>query len=360
MSLALDIQHQQGAFNLSAKLEAGPGVLALFGASGSGKTTLANIIAGLVRPLRARIVLDGAVLADTASGVQVPAHRRQIGYVFQDGRLFPHLNVKQNLYYGRWFARNRASGEDRLEDIVSLLALGSLLQRAPKHLSGGEKQRVAIGRALLTNPKLLILDEPLASLDQPRKDEILPFLERLRDGARVPMVYVSHSVPEVARLATTVAVLDRGQLVAFGPVSEVLQLADRLPVEERGEASSVIEVQATGTTPPPGVSLLRSAGNLWQVPRLDLPPGTRLRLRVRARDVMIALNPPTDISALNILPGHILELREGSAGVSDVLLDCAGDRLVARLTTVSATRLKLIPGLRVHAIVKAVAFDRNA
>jgi len=356
MTLALDIQHQQGSFALAAKFEAGPGVLALFGASGSGKTTLANILAGLIRPAHGRIALDGDPLTDTGAGLHIPAHQRRIGYVFQEGRLFPHLSVRQNLNYGRWFAGQPGSPFD---DIVALLGLSPLLSRAPKSLSGGEKQRVAIGRALLSNPRLLIMDEPLAALDQPRKDEILPFLERLRDEARVPMVYVSHSVPEVARLANSVAVLDAGRLAAFGPVSEVLQHADLLPAEERGEAGAVIEAVVDAATPPPGLLLARSAGNLWQAPAQPLAPGTRLRLRVRARDVMIALSAPEGISALNILPGRIAELRKSAPGAVDVLLDCGGDQLVARLTAVSAERLKLAPGLTVHAVVKAVSFDRS-
>lgn len=359
MTLALDIQHQQGNFTLTAKFKTGPGVLALFGASGSGKTTLANILAGLIRPAHGRIALDGEVLTDTALGRHTPAHRRKIGYVFQEGRLFPHLSVRQNLNFGRWFAGQVSETDSRFDDIVSLLALSPLLARAPKSLSGGEMQRVAIGRALLSNPRLLIMDEPLAALDQPRKDEILPFLERLRDEARVPMVYVSHSVPEVARLATTVAVLDAGRLAAFGAVSEVLQHADLLPAQERGEAGAVIEAVVDAATPPPGLLLARSAGNVWQAPAQPLAPGTRLRLRVRARDVMIALSPPEGISALNILPGRIVELRRDVPGGVDVLIDCGGDRLVARLTAVSAERLKLAPGLAVHAVIKAVAFDRG-
>ena len=363
MPLSLDIDHHQGDFRLTAKLEAEAGVLALFGASGSGKTTLANILAGLIRPVRGRIELDGDVLTDTTAGIHLPPHRRRIGYVFQEGRLFPHLSVRQNLGYGRWFSGRRgkpANADARFEQVAVMLGLTPLLSRSPGNLSGGEKQRVAIGRALLSEPRLLIMDEPLASLDQARKDEILPYLERLRDEALAPIVYVSHSLPEVARLATTVAVLDAGRLAAFGPVSDVLQQSDLLPAPERAEAGAVVDVvleaDAGGGV---GLSLLRSAGNRWQVPRLALAKGAKLRLHVRARDVMIATSKPEGLSALNILEGRIVSLKPEGAHSLDVALDCTGDRLLARLTRASAERLGLAPGQTVHAVVKAVAFDRG-
>ncbi len=362
MSLLLDVQHRQGAFALDAHIEAGEGVLALFGASGSGKTTLLNVIAGLTRPVRGRVEVDGEVLTDTAAGVHVPPHRRRLGYVFQEGRLFPHLTVRQNLAYGRWFASSGSAGggsaaASGFDHVLDLLAIGPLLERAPHALSGGEKQRVAIGRALLSEPRLLLMDEPLAALDQPRKEEILPFLERLRDKAGVPIVYVSHSLSEVVRLATTVVVLEAGRVIANGPVGEVLTHADQLPAADRGEVGAVIEARVESTSA--GLTLLRSPGNLWQVPALKIGPGTPLRLRVRARDIMIALSAPTGISALNVLPGRIVELSSDGAGATDVVLDCNRDRLVARLTTASAERLHLTAGLSVHAIVKAVAFERD-
>ena len=356
MSLSLDVQHRQGAFTLEARFTASAGVLALFGASGSGKTTLLNIIAGLTRPERGRVQVDGDVLTDTATGVHVPPHRRRLGYIFQEGRLFPHLSVRQNLAYGRWFLRVEQKANARLDQVTELLALGPLLERAPAGLSGGEKQRVAIGRALLAEPRLLLMDEPLAALDQARKDEILPFLERLRDQAGVPIVYVSHALSEVARLASTVVVLEAGRVVGTGAVGDVLAQANLLPSTDRGEAGAVIEAVVEPGTPA-GIITLRSLGNRWQVPSQGLPAGQRVRLRVRARDVMIALTAPGDISALNILPGRVSELRPAGDGAMDVRLDCGGDRLVARLTEVSVQRLQLAPGVSVYAIVKAIAFD---
>jgi molybdate transport system ATP-binding protein len=355
MSIAVDIDHVQGPFSLVARFEAGAGVLALFGESGSGKTTLLNIVAGLIKPNRGRIAVDGEVLTDTAMGVHLPAHRRRIGYVFQDARLFPHLSVRQNLNYGRW--RGQTASHGKFEEIVALLALGPLLDGAPEHLSGGEKQRVAIGRALLAEPRLLLMDEPLAALDRRRKNEILPFLETIRDAGIVPMIYVSHAIPEVVRIASAVVVLGSGRIVASGSVADVFAQSDWLPEGDRKEAGAVLDAVVVGGTAPAGLTLLQSPGNTWQVTGLNAKTGLRLRLRIRARDVLIALNDLKDISALNCIRGTILDVKPAGAGTTDVLLDCSGDRLVAQLTTVSAERLQLRVGLGVHAIVKAVAFD---
>jgi molybdate transport system ATP-binding protein len=213
--LAVDVERQLGALDLSARFETAGGVTALFGPSGAGKTSIVNMIAGLVRPDRGRIALDDTLLFDSAKGIDVPPHRRRIGYVFQEGRLFPHLSVRQNLDYGR-----RMSGQPRdasaFERIVALLDIGSLLDRRPGKLSGGERQRVAVGRALLMRPRLLLLDEPLASLDIGHKREILPYLVRLRDDAGIPMVYVTHTLAEVRRIATAVVRLEAGRVIAAG------------------------------------------------------------------------------------------------------------------------------------------------
>jgi molybdate transport system ATP-binding protein len=213
--LAVDVEKQLGALKLAVRFDAARGVTALFGPSGAGKTSVVNMIAGLLTPDRGSIAIDGMVLFDAARGIDVPPHRRRIGYVFQEGRLFPHLSVRQNLDYGR-----RMSGRPRqaaeFDRIVALLDIGPLLERRPRMLSGGERQRVAVGRALLMGPRLLLLDEPLAPLDAGHKREILPYLVRLRDDAGIPMVYVSHTVAEVRRIATTVVRLDAGQVVAAG------------------------------------------------------------------------------------------------------------------------------------------------
>jgi molybdate transport system ATP-binding protein len=215
--LTVDIEKRLGEFSLATRFATGGGVTVLFGASGAGKTTLVNMIAGLLTPDRGRITLDDLVLFDSAQRIDVPAHRRRIGYVFQDGRLFPHLTVAANLDYGRRMSRlEHDVGE--AERMIKLLDIGHLLDRRPGKLSGGERQRVAVGRALLMRPRLLLLDEPLAALDAARKREILPYLERLRDETRVPMVYVSHHAAELKRIATSVVLLDDGRVIASGGI----------------------------------------------------------------------------------------------------------------------------------------------
>jgi molybdate transport system ATP-binding protein len=215
--LSVEVEKQLGDFALRAAFTADSGATALFGASGAGKTSVINMIAGLLRPDRGRIVLDGDVLFDSAARVDAPAWRRRIGVVFQEGRLFPHFTVKRNLLYGRWMDGQRADAA-QFAHVVDLLDIGRLLDRRPGKLSGGERQRVAVGRALLMNPRLLLLDEPLASLDAARKADILPYFERLRDEARVPIIYVSHDANEVKRLATRVVMLEDGRVTATGGV----------------------------------------------------------------------------------------------------------------------------------------------
>ena len=297
MSLEVDIDHVREHFRLTARFSSAPGLTALFGRSGSGKSTLVDIIGGLIRPTRGRVAVDGQVLVDTDRGVFVPKHRRRIGYVFQDSRLFPHLSVRNNLLYGRWFARNGGGASGDLASVVELLGIGALLDRRPDSLSGGEKQRVAIGRALLAHPRLLLMDEPLASLDEARRVEILPYIERLRDEAGVPIVYVSHSVAEVARLATTVVILTDGKVTAVGPVLDILPLADA------GDAGAVLDATVARHDEAFQLTVLASAAGELQVPRLAAPVGSPVRAYIRARDVMISLRPPEEISALNVLAG---------------------------------------------------------
>ena len=352
MSLDVDIDHRQGAFRLMARFQSQPGLTALFGRSGSGKTTLINIVGGLVRPEHGKVAVDGQTLVDTERGVFVPKHRRRLGYVFQDSRLFPHLSVRRNLLYGRWFAKAADGAASDFDPVVKLLDIGRLLERKPDSLSGGEKQRVAIGRALLARPRLLLMDEPLASLDEARRAEILPYIERLRDEAGVPILYVSHSVAEVARLATTVVILTEGALTAIGPV------ADILPLAEAGDAGSVVDAVVAGHDQAFRLTTLSSRAGDLQVPMLSAPQGTRVRAYIRARDVMLSLQPPQDISALNILSGKVAEIAAHGAQ-ADVRLDCNGTTLVARLTAKSMHRLALSPGTGVYAVIKSVSFERS-
>lgn len=353
MSLDVDVDLARGDFRLRARFTSAPGLTALFGRSGSGKTSIVNIVAGLSCPDRGRIAVDGQVLVDTEHGVFVPAHRRRIGYVFQDSRLFPHFSVRQNLLYGRWFVRDGGGAAAELGSVVELLGIGHLLDRGPDSLSGGEKQRVAIGRALLARPRLLLMDEPLASLDEERRGEILPYIERLRDLSGVPILYVSHSVAEVARLATTVVILAEGSVTAVGPVLDILPLADGT------DGGAVLDATVSRHDESFHLSVLASAAGELQVPRLSAAVGAHVRAYIRARDVMLSLQPPQDISALNVLAGRIAAIVPTSSAQADVRLDCNGAVLMARLTAKSVERLALAPGRPVYAVVKSVSFERT-
>ena len=356
--LTVDIKHPQGAFLLDTRFEAGNGLIALFGRSGSGKTSLINIIAGLTKPQQGVVKIGDAILVDTARGVFVPRHRRRIGYVFQEARLFPHMTVRQNLLYGRWFAPRTDRRED-VDHVIDMLGIGHVLDRRPGRLSGGEKQRVAIGRALLANPQLLLMDEPLASLDEARKAEILPYIERLRDEIRIPIVYVSHSMAEVSRLANTVVVLSDGKVAASGPAMDVLHQLNLVPLIGGAEAGAIVEATVERHDSQYGLTELKSRAGLWRLPHLDEPAGTRLRLRVHARDVMLAKSVPDDLSALNIFAGNVVDVGGESGPMVEVKLDCNSDVLIARLTRYSVERLGLAPGVKAYALVKSVALDRR-
>src|SRR5438270_13273119 len=358
--LEVDIEHNLADFLLDIHYRAGRGLTALFGRSGAGKTSVVNAIAGLLRPRRGRIAIDGAVLLDTEHGICVPTHRRRIGYVFQEGRLFPHLTVRQNLLFGRWFAPARERRATNLDDVVDLLGIAPLLDRRPGRLSGGEKQRIAIGRALLASPRLLLMDEPLASLDARRKDEILPYLERLRDEARVPIVYVSDSIAEVTRLATTIVLISAGRVHAVGPVQEVMGRAELYPLAGRFEAGAVLGVRITAHDPRWNLTQLTGDFGKLMVPHLDAPVGTALRVRIRARDLILAVARPTGISALNVLSAEVERLVPIEEGALEVQLRLGGERLLARVTRRSGEALGLASGSPVFAVIKTVAIDRRS
>lgn len=360
MSLAVDVTHRLGRFALDAKFTADRGLVALFGRSGSGKTSLINIIAGLIRPTRGYVAVDGTVLDDTSRNIHVARHQRRIGYVFQEGRLFPHLTVRQNLGYGRWFNRRSTASGPGLDDIVDLLGLGTLLERRPGRLSGGEKQRVAIGRALLSRPRILLMDEPLAALDETRKLEILPFIERLRDRTGVPIVYVTHAIPEVTRLADTVVLMTEGRVGAVGPTSQIMSRLDLFPMTGRAEGGAVIEATVVQHDPKYGLTELAARGGTWHLARLDAAPGERVRLRIRSRDVMLATERPEGLSALNVFAGIVTAIKVDGGPVAEIGLDCRGDTLTARITRLSLDRLAIRVGRPVFALVKSVALDRKA
>lgn len=357
MSVLVDISHRLGDFAIDARFESAGRLTALFGPSGSGKTTLINLIAGLIRPDKGRIAADGRVLVDTDAGIFVPKHKRRIGMVFQDARLFPHMSVAGNLRYGRWFTPPAERYAD-MAAVVELLGIGPLLDRRPAKLSGGEKQRVAIGRALLASPKLLLMDEPLASLDDARKAEILPYIERLRDETKLPIVYVSHSVAEVARLASDVVVMAQGKVAASGPTGTIMQRLDLLPAEERGEGGAVLDTKVLRHDEAFGMTVLGSAAGEIRVPRLAVATGAPVRIRIRARDVMIATERPAGLSALNILPGIIVAISPGEGPTVEIGIDCNGATVLARITEQSRQALKLHLGGKVFAVIKTVSFDR--
>jgi molybdate transport system ATP-binding protein len=357
VSVDVAVRHALGAFRLDAAFAAEAGITALFGRSGAGKTTIVNAIAGLLRPEAGRIAVDGRVLYDSARGIDLPPHRRRLGYVFQDARLFPHLTVRQNLLFGRWFARR--GGADGLAGVVEMLGIGGLLERRPGALSGGEKSRVAIGRALLARPEALLMDEPLASLDPARKDEILPYIERLRDEVRVPIVYVSHAVPEVARIATTIVLIEAGRVTAAGPAATLMSDPPLFPAFGRWEAGSTLPGRVVAHEPAEALTRVAVSGGELRLPRFAAPPGAPVTLWVRARDVILALTPPEAISALNVLPAVVTTVGRDAAGIVDVQLVCGDDRLLARITRASSARLGIAPGLRLHVVLKSVAFGRR-
>ncbi len=285
--IGVDVALKRGAFDLDVAFASGPGIIALFGRSGAGKSMTISLIAGLARPDRGRIVLDGRTLVDTEAGLFVPAYRRRIGLVFQDAQLFPHLAVRQNLLYGRWLAPKTAR-RIAIDPVVETLGIAHLMERRPASLSGGEKQRVAIGRALLASPQLLLMDEPLASLDMERRLEILPLIEGLRDEFRIPIVYVSHAVEEVARLANRVVVLEHGRVVAIGGVEDVLGEALGRAGIDRFARSSVITGKLAAVDEDYGLSeISHPAGTIWIVGRLS-PIGREVRVVVKATDITLS------------------------------------------------------------------------
>lgn len=354
MSIEVAVRQDYGAFSLDVAFDAAAtGITALFGPSGAGKTTVLNAIAGLSRPRVGRIAVGQHVLFDSESGKWVPARQRRIGYVFQDARLFPHLSVEGNLRFGWRRAPSRMS-EPEIARIVEMLGLAPLLGRKPATLSGGEKGRVALGRALLANPELLLFDEPLAALDAARKNEILPYLERLRDEARLPMLYVSHSLDEVSRLANDIVLLQQGRVVASGSLFDVLTDLELTDFTGGSPYGTVLETRITRRLEADGLSILSFPGGELAVPLLEKPVGQGLRTHVRAEDVMLAREEPRAISANNVLPVVIAAIRSASGGHVDVRLLCGSTALVARITRASSLRLELAEGMHLFAIIKSV------
>lgn len=349
--LTVALRHAFPGFTLDAAFEAPAGLTALFGHSGSGKTTIVNAVAGLLRPQSGHVVVGNTVLTDSERSIFLPPHRRGIGYVFQEARLFPHLTVRQNLLFGHWFTGRGRKAD--LSRVVEMLGIGPLLSRRPAALSGGERQRVALGRAILSHPRLLLMDEPLAALDQARKDEILPYLERLRDHAGLPILYVSHSTAEVARLATTVVLIDKGRVTAAGPVAAMLSDPAVAPLFGLTDTGAILAARVEAQEADGLTRLSTPSGPLF-LPWISAQVGTLLRLRILAQDVMIATAAPQGISALNAIPARVRDLTDSGGSVL-VRLDAGDQVILSRITARSAAALHLAPGLPVHAVLKAVS-----
>ena len=358
--LSLSVRLSLGAFDLEVDHEFPlEGIGALLGPSGSGKTTLLRIIAGLEARAHGRVAFGDELWQDGARAGLVPAHRRGVGYVFQDARLFPHLSVEGNLRYAERRSRAVASRITRGE-VVRAFDLAPLMARRAVSLSGGERQRVAIARALLARPRLLLMDEPLASLDSQRKVEILPYIARLPEAFAVPVLYVTHAVEEAARLASRVTVLSAGRAVAGGPIAEVLERLDFEPLG-RFEASVVFGARVTGHDSEYGLTFLSHHGQRIVMPTAAVDTGQDVRLRVRARDIVLATRRPEKISARNVIEGSVAAVtEEKSSAVAEVLVDIGDARLRARVTRQAVAELALRPGARVYALIKAIAFDRRA
>ncbi|MEH6728503.1 MAG: molybdenum ABC transporter ATP-binding protein, partial [Hyphomicrobiales bacterium] len=363
-SLDVQIHGVVGTFQLRAKFRSQGLATAVFGHSGAGKTSLIQMLAGLRTPHAGHIRIGDTVVFDSAAGINVPVEERRVGMVFQDSRLFPHLSVERNLTYSHW-AGGRLPGL-RFDKVIDLLSLENLLKRNPLTLSGGEQQRVAIGRALLSDPRILLLDEPLASLDNARKLNILPFIERVAQESRIPICYVSHSMDEVTRIADDLVVLSRGKTIAYGPLTEILTRVDLGGATGRHEAGAIVSAKVASHDDALGLTrlLLQTEPPMqFELARSELPIGADVRLRIRARDVSIATEAVTGLSIRNQLPARIETVKTDEQGYAEIVLrlgeDGSGAGLRARITAASAKELRLSEGDLVFALVKSIAIERR-
>lgn len=362
--LDVRLRRRQGAFQVDVAFASpAAGVTALFGPSGSGKTSVVQMVAGLTRPDAGRILLDGTPLFDDgAEGgrrVDLPMDKRRIGYVFQDGRLFPHMTVRANLTYGQ---RLVPSAKRRIgfDTVVDLLGIGTLLDRRPARLSGGEKQRVAVGRALLTSPRLLLMDEPLAALDANRKQEVLPFIARLPREVSIPILYVTHSMDEILRLADLLVLMDKGRSAAVGRVEDLLNRPDLRPLTGIHDPGAVLIGQIAETNNQYGLSRVDTLAGPLLVERLDLPLGTDVRVRILARDVSLAAERPIGLSVQNVFRTRVTGLSAQTADDTHVEVELdAGAPLLSRVTRKSVAEMGLGTGQSVYALVKAVSIART-
>jgi molybdate transport system ATP-binding protein len=357
MSVAVSLKHDFGSFALDVAFEARDAcVTALFGPSGAGKTSVVNAIAGLIRPKEGRIVIGDRVVLDTAAGIFVPPRLRRTGYVFQDARLFPHLTVEENLLFG-WKRAARRAGPQAMDEVWAMLGLDHIKARYPRALSGGEKSRVALGRALLASPEILLLDEPLAALDTARRNEILPYLERLRDEARLPMIFVSHAFDEVARLAHEIVVLRNGRVVKQDSVFAMATAEDARGLFGAAPLGALLDAVVETRHDSEGLCTLSFGGGRLRISNFAHEAGTKVRVRVRAEDIMLAAEEPHGLSANNILPATVVAIHDADSANADVQLSCGGTPMMARITRASVQRLGLAANQTVFAIIKSVTVD---
>lgn len=356
-------------FVLDAHLESSASPMVVFGRSGSGKSSLANTISGLVTPERGHICINGVTLFDSEKRINLPTHTRGIGYVFQDARLFPHLTVKKNLLFAQKFfdqqrkihASNLNPVEMNFNDAIDLLDLGDLLDRMPEHLSGGEKQRVAIGRAMLSRPKILIMDEPLSSLDGKRRNEVLTYIERLVRTVELPLLYISHSMEEVSRLGCELAVMDNGKIIASGEPEKILTRLDLRPMTGRFQAGALLSGEVVSHDSEFSVSTIKFGSSYILAPGMQNFIGQKVRFHIRAQDVSISKTLPSQISIRNILVARIVDIQEENGPFAELALILPdGQQLLARITRHAVHDLSLKVGLDVFALVKSIVLSGHS
>ncbi len=353
--IELNIKGKVGAFPLNVNFNAGRGITALFGPSGAGKSSVIRMIAGLEQPETGKIEVNGRTLFDSEAGIDLDPGSRKIGVVFQDAGLFNHMSVRSNITYGNWAGKRKS--KIGYEQVVSILGIDHLEDRRPHTLSGGEAQRVAIGRALMSDPSILLLDEPFSALDVKRREEVLPFLEKLRDDVGIAMIYVSHSMAEVTRLASNLVVMAEGSVVASGEITELLASKDIGALTGLRMTGSLLTGVVSGNDEAYGLSFVDVGKHRLVLTGDAFPIGAKLRLRISPRDVLVSLKPPEGLSARNVLPAKVVDILETTAPIAEVMLNVGDQSIRASVTRAAIEEMKLKPGTDCYAILKTVALE---